>query len=422
MLEVKQDTSSSLWSKMLEDQLSSRRDRIANMLIFGDPISGKRKLLDGLRKYTSQDASDRKKIDETDSKGSSNNVYLMDFKFLHLKELINDEIEEIGKINCFIFNRKYAFSQELMTKEMLQNLILILVADLETPETIEESLNSWFEYVSANVLPTYQSLDPAQLKELNQSYQTIIKKIKEIGRTNPEAAKKTETVEIIEEQNEEDHEEEPGNEKEEAPKVKAETGTVTAESIQIPIFIIGTKSERLEELSNNSLKEFTEYTLLKMAKKFNSTLFTISAFKDWNLDLLAQFILYSIFDKVPENQNNIVESTEIRSMFVRPESINMEEITKKYQQNIQYKFPKKKKEGDQNQVVEVTHEIRNINEFLGDVKNGIFNYGEESEASVFVNANSALGGYQTGQTGQTTGHGLFTKPTDRIRKMLKQDN
>ena len=52
MLEAKRETDSSLWSKMLEDHLSSKRDRIGNILLFGDPLSGKRQILDGLRKFS----------------------------------------------------------------------------------------------------------------------------------------------------------------------------------------------------------------------------------------------------------------------------------------------------------------------------------------------------------------------------------
>lgn len=435
MLDQKTDSTPSLWSKMLEDQLSSKRDRIANVFVFGDPSSGKKKLLDGLKKYTSIDISDTKRATEEPLNNDLDKVYIMDFKFIHLRQLVEDEVDEIGKINFFIFNRKYNFIQDLLTKDMMQKMLLIFVVDLENPEGIEDSLNSWFEYVSLHVVPFFQQFEPDNLQELSLSYASILRKFSEFGIINPNAAKKvaqidinppnksTPNINIIQEEKEEDLEKEDDKNDETNENKVSFTNSKPADEFRIPILVVGAKSDKIEDLSNNNLRDFVEFTLQKMTKRLNSILFTFSAFKDWNVDLLSQFILYSLFDKIPDNMTSLVETTDLKKMFVRSNNIDMDNLKKKYKNVRQFTFPKKKG-NEVSQVPENTAEIKGINDFLSDVKNGIFSFAEETEASVFVNTNALSGFYQsstgTSQIGDKSG--LFSKPTDKIRNLLKQGN
>lgn len=431
MLDSKVENTPSLWSKMLEDQLSSKRDRIANVFIFGDPNSGKKKFLDGLKKYTSIENQEGKRTIEDQNISDLEKVYIMDFKFIHLKKIQEDEVQEIGKINCFIYNRKYGFIQELLTKEMMNNLIFIFVVDLENPENLEESLNSWFDYVQQHILPFFQQFDQNELKELNENYIQILKKVSEFGRTNIEALKKTGFTQIITEEKEEDDENEKEVEQkndenetnEEIQKQEKKSTVSNTKAFQIPILIVGTKSEKIEEVSNDNLKDFVEFSLQKFAKKMNSSLFTLSAFKDWNMDLISQFMLFTLFDKIPDNMSSIQEKSELKRMFIRNSSIDLEELDKKYQSSKNFKFPEKKKE-IQSTVENTQHlEIKGINDFLNDVKNGHFYNAEEVEASSFINVNN-MSGFNTSQIDSRAPERsqLGMKPTDRIRNVLKQTN
>lgn len=420
MMDFRPETpSTSLWSKMLEDQLSSKRDRLANVFVFGDPLSGKKRMLDGLKRYTSLEGGDVKRKEEGQEREK---VYIMDFKFIHLRQLVEDEVQEIGKINFFIYNRKYNFVGELLTQDMMQNMLLVFVVDLEAPETLEDSLNSWFEYVSTNIAPFLRTFQADQLQELSASYANILKRFAEFGRVNPEAAKKTGKVEEIVEEKEEEHREDevaaPGQT---APESAPGSGD-PLEQIQIPILILGSKADKLEELTNNQLKDYVEFTLQKLAKKLGATLFTISAFKDWNMDLVSQFVLYTLFNKPPEGNPTIPETDDLKKMFLRPSSIDLEETKKQYPGAKSFSFPKKK-EAESTAVDTSVSDIKGINDFLQDVKEGKTKYSEEAETSVFVNTSNPAGFYASnlGASAAPDRSGLFAIQTDKIRNLLKQN-
>ena len=412
---------------MLEDQLSSKRDRVANVFVFGDPSSGKKRMLDGLKKYTSLDSQEARRPTEDSPIKDLEKVYIMDFKFIHLRQIVEDEVQEIGKINFFIYNRKYSFIGELLTHEMMQNMLLVFVLDLESPETIEESLNSWFEYVLLNIAPFLRTFDPDTLKELSQSYANTIKKFHEFGRINPEAAKKTVPVDVIVEEKEEDEKDKDAKpedgEAEGADKSPEKAAPPAEDQIRIPIIIVGAKADKLEELSNNALKDFVEFTLQRLAKKLGAVLFTISAFKDWNMDLVSQFVLYTMFGRVPDNFSSIMESEDIKRMFMRADDIDLEDVKNKYPGAKTFVFPKKK-EVDPSLADLGGSDIKTVNEFLQDVKEGKFKYSEETESSVFVSNSNPAGFYSSGTTGAPPApdrSGLFAIQTDRIRNLLKQN-
>lgn len=437
-MEFKQESTPSLWSKMLEDQLSSKRDRVANVFVFGDPSSGKKRMLDGLKKYTSLDSQEAKRLNEDSPIKELEKVYIMDFKFIHLRQLIEDEVQEIGKINFFIYNRKYSFIGELLTRDMMQNMLLVFVVDLESPETIEESLNSWYEYAISNIGPFLSSFEPEQLSELSASYNNVLKRFREFGRVNPEAAKKTGKVEGIAEENEEDDKDsveeaqnlpkadhpkpaQEGEESrppaEEAPKQQP----APAEALQIPMIIVGAKADKIEESQNNALRDFVEFTLQKLTKKLHATLFTISAFKDWNMDLISQFILFTIFNKMPENFSSIVESTDLKRTFIRGEDIDLDDTIKRYPGVKTFVFPKKK-EADSGINGNSGVDIKNINDFLTDVKNGKFSHSEETESSLFVSMAVPPGfGTSNTQLPAMEKSNLFAKQKEKIGNLLKQN-
>jgi hypothetical protein len=60
----------------------------------------------------------------------------MDFKYIQLKKGIDDEGEDRGKLNFFIVNKKYEYLKQFFSKEMFQNLIVVICLDLDRPDTL----------------------------------------------------------------------------------------------------------------------------------------------------------------------------------------------------------------------------------------------------------------------------------------------
>ena len=143
----------SLWITMLEEKIESKLDKHCNVLLFGDPSTGKNKLIKNIEDTFSKLLLEQIPYEFEENQDRHNQmVYLMDFKYIQINEKIEGDSTqslEIGKINFYIFNRVYEFMKDLLNREMIKNILVVIMVDLSKPETIEESFYSWFNFVKS---------------------------------------------------------------------------------------------------------------------------------------------------------------------------------------------------------------------------------------------------------------------------------
>ena len=187
--------------------------------------------------------------------------------------------------------------------------------------------------------------------------------------------------------------------------------------MRIPLLVVGSKSDVVDGYSDHRMREYTEYTLQKLAKKLNSGVFTISAIKKWNVDVLGEFLMHALLDKPIEDSDTLKETANLKRMFLRAESINMEAVLKLYPEAERYKFPSKRSTANTKQVEEKVVEAKSVQEMLTDLKNGKYTYVEEEEQSVFVRTGQPPSIYPAAKKNEKGE--IFNKAYDKIRNLLK---
>ena len=399
----------SLWFKMLEKKVSSKLDRTGNVFVFGDPSSGKKKLIQGIQECARTKAMDRRRNFDGDwEKRDLDNVYIMDFKYLTARQVKDDDSEEIGKINFYIFNRKYDFLKDFLTKEILHNLMIVIVLDLESPQNLQESMENWLGFAQKSIYSYITDLPEETQKEYQNYFSELNKKIKEFGTYGADSKVKVAMPkEIIKEDPLEDQ-----------PEEVIEREVHSVQLFNIPLVIIGNKSDVLESTSSEALKEHIEFVLREINIKNQSILFTSSMKNDWNINLLSQFLLYSLLDKQPEDSLDVRENLSLTNLYIKSTNDGEERLKTAFPSHEPYNFPSNVPILKKDATVE-SSEIRSINDFLADLNVGNFSKTSEAEDLLYKSQNfsaSMIGGFNTALTGNS--NSTANPRGDRIRDIL----
>jgi hypothetical protein len=370
----------SLWFKMLESKILSKLDRSGNVFVFGDPLSGKKKLIQSIQEYAKNKAYDRRKnFDGTHDRPDLDNVYIMDFKYLSAKQSRDDDVEEIGKINFYIFNKKYEFIKDFLTRDMFHNMLVVIVLDLESPQTIQESFSRWYEFAQKSIFSYIVDLPEETQAELKANFIETNKKLKDFGvfAFDPKV-KADKPKQVIREDPLEDE-----------PEEVAEIGHIEEEAFGLPLVIVGNKSDTVESLNGETLKDYVDYTLRQINIENHGTLFTASAKNDWNLNLITQFLLSTLLDKTPDEHVDLKDNFNIMNMHIKSGSDSMEKLKEAFPNHepLAFQAPTPVLKRD----ITVEHsDVKNINDFLADLNTGVFSVVAESEdSSIYRSTNFA---------------------------------
>lgn len=108
-LEMIKDT---LWYELLTQTKSRQKQKIANVLVLGDPGCGKKSLINAMLKRMGQENQLNSLVENSilkDFSGKFEEVYVVDYKYMGVNKFHEDDegYEELGKINFYIFNQKH---------------------------------------------------------------------------------------------------------------------------------------------------------------------------------------------------------------------------------------------------------------------------------------------------------------------------
>ena len=136
-----------MWQEMLREANRKKEIEESNIFIFGDKFSGKKTLIKNIsQRILLKDELKQNilEIDDTVSKFG-----LVDYTYLNIRNLNEEDSENIGKMGVWIFS-------ELLDKETIQNLIkpeyllkscFVIVADLSRPVNLKSSIKKWLEFI-----------------------------------------------------------------------------------------------------------------------------------------------------------------------------------------------------------------------------------------------------------------------------------
>ena len=108
-LEMIKDT---LWYELLTQTKPRQKQKVANVLVLGDPGCGKKSLINSMLKRMGLENQLISLVENSilkDFSGKFEEVYVVDYKYMVVNKYHEDDenFEELGKINFYIFNQKH---------------------------------------------------------------------------------------------------------------------------------------------------------------------------------------------------------------------------------------------------------------------------------------------------------------------------
>ena len=101
-----------LWYDLLNSQTKKKKQREnANVIVLGDPSCGKKTLIDSILNKLNQKNEVNSIAEKSilkDFSGRFEDIYVLDYRYIKVNKFSDDEnFEELGKINFFIFNKQH---------------------------------------------------------------------------------------------------------------------------------------------------------------------------------------------------------------------------------------------------------------------------------------------------------------------------
>ena len=355
----------SLWQQMLESLLTTKTEKVGNLLWCGSPKAGKKKLISSV-----QTLAKHKKPDTLDDKFKSlEKVYIMDFKYLKIVNKKDDFTEEQSKMNFYIMNKQYEYMKEFLTNEILTNLLVVIVVDLENPKKLRENVEEWISFLKGSIDDYISGLSDEKKKMIKKGFKEIrlrmkamtslvaLQELKESGVTegNENPLDLQQSLALSQEDEED-------------------------EDIEIPLLLVGNKTDCLDSLSDETLRDHIQYVLRELAVKHNALVLTTSSHKNRNLNLLYK-LLGGILVDLKESDTSIYEPNyNIANMFIPLGADDQNQLETQLGKFMNYKF-KEDVTKDNKKDEEDKGNIKQINDFLSEVSKGVFNYENEQPAT-----------------------------------------
>ena len=143
----------SLWKTLLASALIKSEKKKASVLVLGNPKNGKNSLIESMIKFLGQQNTNDVHHDSLEKK-ENQNVYIMDYKFLKIKQFSEEEdSEEIGTINFYIVNDQISYLKSFLREQMFENLMIMLVLDISKPGDMTSEFIEWISYINDQMMP-----------------------------------------------------------------------------------------------------------------------------------------------------------------------------------------------------------------------------------------------------------------------------
>lgn len=133
---------SNMWQEILREAMTKKDIDDSNIFVFGDKSCGKKTLFRMLSKEVLGEEETKKvlAIDENSTKFGQVN-----YSYLNLRRLNDDDSESLGKIGLWFFNDlidKDTFIS-LIKPQYIEKSLIIIMVDLSRPWLIKTSIDRW---------------------------------------------------------------------------------------------------------------------------------------------------------------------------------------------------------------------------------------------------------------------------------------
>lgn len=362
---VKKDKGESLWQQMLESMLTQKTEKVGNLLWCGANKAGKKKLIGAIQEL----AKHHKPKKQDDTFKSLEKVYIMDFKYVKVNRKVNEYTEEQSKLNFYIINRQIEYMKEFLTTDMLSNLLAVVVVDLEDPKTLRSSLEEWIVFIKGCIRDFVGSLSEEKKKSVLKSLRDVKTKMRNLSAFSTLDGYHYETAPIPENMELEVDEEEANEEFAEP---------------EIPLLIIGNKTDVLDKTNDEKLLEHLQYVLREAAVKHGAMVMTTSSQADRNLHLLYKVVGNVLIDMKDDDAAAYEPSYNTLKMFVPLGVDDTPLLNSQIPYADNYVF-KEKVMTKQDVKKSEKSDIKDIAEFLSDINKGQFAFQNMVEGATSKN-------------------------------------
>jgi hypothetical protein len=152
---------------------------------------------------------------------------------------------------------------------MIRNLSLMIVVDLEHPETLRESFFNWISFINTSLMNFISDLEPDLRNALQERFEKVYAKNRLVYSTTQDG--------------------EPGE------VVNVESAMDIDFSLGVPILIVANKSDALDLLEQKAIDSI-QYTLRSLAIKYGATVMYASSKSNSNVDTLVDYLSYTLLD------------------------------------------------------------------------------------------------------------------------------
>ena len=158
-----------MWQEMLREANRKKEIEESNIFIFGDKFSGKKSLIKNISQRILLKDEIKQNILEIDDTVSK--FGLVDYTYLNIRNLNEEDSENIGKMGVWIFS-------ELIDKETIFTLIkpeyllkscFIVCSDLSRPVILKESIRKWLKFINDTFSEIILKLPFETQKKLKQN-------------------------------------------------------------------------------------------------------------------------------------------------------------------------------------------------------------------------------------------------------------
>jgi hypothetical protein len=135
-----------IWNDILKEAMTKKDVEDSNIFVFGDRSVGKKTLFRLINQEINSKGEETKKtlvIDEISAKFG-----LIEYTYLNIKKLNEEDAEVLGKIGVWIVNDLIDEETfiKLIKPEFIMKSMCLIVLDLTRPNEMKKSLTKWLTY------------------------------------------------------------------------------------------------------------------------------------------------------------------------------------------------------------------------------------------------------------------------------------
>lgn len=115
---------------------------------------------------------------------------------------------------------------------------------------------------------------------------------------------------------------------------------MTLENLQIPLMIIGNKSDLIDQINNEQLIDYMAYVLRKIATQHEAFLIYLSSKQGINLENFLSLLQFCILKKKLANEELLKPHFGIKNLVIPPGTDTLPFLSQKYKKILDFVVPK----------------------------------------------------------------------------------